>query len=500
MMINFKKSWNWIKSKIKQILIALGFIGIVSSQLIGGPISQPPIEILTMRNKTTKVFDLGNNQKKYQIHSSNINYPDVQGDWQEIDTTLVTKSGGMTMEKNFYHAELPDLATGIFSFFNRDHYFKTKLVGATAVSATVPSDEWGVLNKAVRYIDVLGPGIHFQVNVRNMDMQKLIIFDQAPADTTKDFIVRFEIIEMPAIVKLNNIIINRNVSFTSSTKDSGIYELDGATYKSFIVHPKVWDSDPNNLNIRPVKIAFYTSGGKTFMAKIIPKEIFANAVYPIYADDPVRYDPPTAGNGTIESSSYAAWDTNHDATSGSAFLTAVQVGSLESANGSALYKIVHGFVPIDTSGITDTDTVTAAVLNLYLTGTLNQDDDGDDWINVVQNSMADPTTLVAGDFDQDGAINNPTEGSTRWDITGKTTGQYHTWTLNATGLTWVSKTSYTLLGVREGHDAIDVPVVTSGTFNGARATFSSDNTAGQQPYLEVTTTAAGGARRIINTY
>ena len=456
------------------------------------------VEILARRTATRKVFDLGNQQRLYRCHAGLIHYEDGGRTWQEIDTTLQSRLGGYYQDRCAYQCELPATADGIFAYHHRGQEFVTRVVGAQP-SRGIPSvDRLGQLGKSLTYPHALGPGIHLVIEARNEGLRKLIRFDQPPPDPTRDFVVIFEFQTDPGVVEVRvgeafrvvdatqtaigaEQLVDRQVRMTAAT---------GAAI--YITRPSCWDSDPTQRVRRwPVTTSFYRSAGKAYFVKAIPAAIFTKATYPIFADDPVNYSPPTNGNGSIESSSYAAWDTNHDATSGATYLTALDVGSLESASGSALYKMLRSFVPIDTAGIADTDTVTAAVLNLYFTASLNQDNDGDDWINVVQTTQASPTSIAAGDFDQCGAIDNPVEGSTRWDMTGQTTGQFHTWALNATGLGWVSKTSYTLLGLREGHDAIDVPVVTSGTFNGARATFSSDNTAGQEPYLDVTASAGG---------
>jgi len=120
----------------------------------------------------------------------------------------------------------------------------------------------------------------------------------------------------------------------------------------------------------------------------------------------------------------------------------------------------------------------------------SDDNDGDDFITVVQTSQADTASLTTADYDQCGAISNPTEGATRIDIGSITIGAYNSWTLNATGLGWISKTGYTFLGLREGHDAINSAI----TFGINRVKFAGSEATGtaNDPYLDVTSSAGGG--------
>lgn len=166
---------------------------------------------------------------------------------------------------------------------------------------------------------------------------------------------------------------------------------------------------------------------------------------------------PTAGDGYI-SRYNASWDTAHDATSGtgqSATAAQVSVGTGRTTTAYYLYRV---FLPFDTSSLPDDATITSATLHVYPYAKKNNDNDGDDFVTVVQTSQASTTTLSKADFDQAGSINNPTEGidtSERKDITNVSTSAYLTFNLNSTGLGWVSPTGTTMLGLREGHDVID---------------------------------------------
>lgn len=213
--------------------------------------------------------------------------------------------------------------------------------------------------------------------------------------------------------------------------------------------------------------------------------------------------------GTWKVTTTLAWDTTHDATiadgtSSEASYTFtsfwVLSGFLRGANSSQFIGLINRtFIPIDTSGIDDGATIVSALLYLYQSATAsiyNDDNDGDDWINVVgETTQASTTELVIEDLDQCGAIDNPTEGATRIDIGNISADNYNSWTLNATGLTWIKKTvgdPYTMFGLREGHDCIDSKIVPDPESNyhahqnGTGFNSSEDTSGTKDPYLDVT--------------
>jgi hypothetical protein len=199
-----------------------------------------------------------------------------------------------------------------------------------------------------------------------------------------------------------------------------------------------------------------------------------------------------AGDGFIESL-VANWDTCHDATSGTSVDATGTTLRANSGLFTGNYSIRRAFLPFDTSAIPDTNVVSAATLYLYCTSlTSNSDNDGEDFFVPVGTTQADPTTLAVGDFDQCGAINAPTELSDdRKDYGSLTLNAYNTWVLNAAGLAAISKTGYTLIGLREGHDVLDHAYAGADPgSNQVRFATSEDTSGTKDPYLVVTHAAA----------
>jgi hypothetical protein len=163
------------------------------------------------------------------------------------------------------------------------------------------------------------------------------------------------------------------------------------------------------------------------------------------------------------------------------------------------YQIVRGFLPFDTSDLPNTATITAGVFSVYVTGTADIDNDGDDYIVAVQTSQTSNTELVVGDYDTCGdAITNPTIGSNTSDISGIGSSAYEDFTLTATGRSWISLTSYTKLGLREGHDCLNHAIATSVGYTRIQLSTSEEEGTSQDPKLVVTYTLGPPGVKTIN--
>jgi len=252
-----------------------------------------------------------------------------------------------------------------------------------------------------------------------------------------------------------------------SQEEDGIYEIEqGATTTL-----EVWEEQ--------TKISF--------IDKLLGREVNATDYY--------------SGSGDVywSSGTTGLWDTNHDATSKTAYVANnLYAASAKRAAGDN-YEIDRIYLPFDASALPDNATISAATVNGYVFAIQNSDNDGDDWIVVVQSFPATNNSPVDDDYDQIGdAINNPTEGSNRIDLTtGFTNNAYNAFTLDSTGRGWISKTGWTNLGLREGHDVLD-HIYAGGDQSYNYIAMRDSEAAGTDtdPYLSVTYTEV--SRRIIN--
>lgn len=151
------------------------------------------------------------------------------------------------------------------------------------------------------------------------------------------------------------------------------------------------------------------------------------------------------------------------------------------------YYSSRGFFPFDTSAIGSGSTVTAATLNQYIEVSAVYNTNSDS-LCVVQTSQASTSSLANSDF---GSVTF-TDGGSKTLASFSVANQYWTWTLNATGLTWINTTGFSKLGI-----------ISLGELNNTTPTglnqlggpwyFSNNTGTSKDPYLSVTYTAGGGS-------
>jgi hypothetical protein len=218
------------------------------------------------------------------------------------------------------------------------------------------------------------------------------------------------------------------------------------------------------------------------------------------------------------------WDTTHDNTTGTgAGYTQKIIGAYAGTDYEELpgatpdtcrVFIGRGFTPFDTSSLSAAAAISSASLTLYATSTIMDfDNDTLDYITVGTSTQATHTSIVTADYNDaipptTVAITNGSEiidVGQRKDISSITSGTPYTFTFNATGIATIKKsgqTSFcsatagiTCIGIREGHDAEDTPIVyadLSIILNQVYFSSSEADGTSQDPYLTVTYTAPAG--------
>lgn len=194
------------------------------------------------------------------------------------------------------------------------------------------------------------------------------------------------------------------------------------------------------------------------------------------------------GDGTVYQSA-STWDGVHAATN--AYIMEDEINPSSGLNSSGLYGINRAFLPFNTADLPDNAVIQEAVLNVFVFYQNNRDNDGDDWITVVQTNQSDVNQLVSSDFDKCGSVDNPAEGidiSERKDISNVSVGQYLSFSLNNTGISWINETGWTKLGLREGHDVLNLAYVSSNSTANSIDAHAFDYPNDNKPYLEITYT------------
>ena len=169
-------------------------------------------------------------------------------------------------------------------------------------------------------------------------------------------------------------------------------------------------------------------------------------------------------DGDIVLNNSADWDTTHNASVGVAVDdTRVTLRIRSGVTGGGNFAIQRAFAGF--YNLTDMvgDSIDSATWDGYVTLITNDENDGDDFIGIVQATPASNTALVVGDFDQCGTVDTPTEGATRIDLGSLTASVYNPFTMTATGLGWLETardgSGIFMSGAREGHDIVDSPIV-----------------------------------------
>lgn len=488
----------------KKVLLTLPFLALnISSFFSNNSIpdsEEDNNEILEERTYNQKIFDLGNNTKQAEIHTGDIHFKDEEtGVFQDIDTTLIPTPNGWKMEKASYHLSLPRLANDWFVFTNvyEDYEESVSLrpIGTNPSVGTLATPESLWSNKKLIYPDAFGQGVDLELIARNIGFDKLVVLNSKPTNLENDLEYSFEITLGGYKIQDANGNTWDEEEPLETTSWFTLENLKKTWFRDFTV----WDSMGNSEKVR---VRLTKEGNTYILTKILNKEFLENATYPVYTDATATYYSG-AGDGYVAYDDNGgvgvSWATAHDATDGNvADYTGTQTRVVTGDTlGVNTYYIRRSFFPIDTSGLGDSDVITAATLNLYVNAVPNNgDNDGNDFLTVVQTSQASTSSLTTADYDQAGSVSNPTEGvdtGQRKDISSITNGSTVTFTLNSTGMGWIDKTGVSMFGVREGHDVLnDAYAGADNTFNQVRFATSETTGTSQDPYLSVTYTVNDG--------
>ncbi len=213
------------------------------------------------------------------------------------------------------------------------------------------------------------------------------------------------------------------------------------------------------------------NAGEYILTKIIPIDFFASSTMPVYTDTTTTFYPnanpeSTSVDGKASASvSYFDWATIRGTTgcpscfddSATTFsvmgLTYQEASTTElpcDTGTSGWLGLGVGFYLFDTSALTSSATLSSATFSVF-----GQSSGGNTFNTsiVVTNSNPDSNTAIAGADYSDHTTQMATEyGASRLANGSFSTSAYNNFSLNATGLSNVSKTSITKLGTRSSAD------------------------------------------------
>jgi len=162
-----------------------------------------------------------------------------------------------------------------------------------------------------------------------------------------------------------------------------------------------------------------------------------------------------AGDGSV-SFSDSDWDTAHDATVGETVDTTNEFTvAAREIDGQNVKVIARGYMPFNTSPIPDNVIIASANYSGYVRIHNNENNDGNDFIVLVDNTQNSPTSLIAADYNESGLTNDPIELSERVDLGDLAAATPFNMSLNSVGLTRIDKTGTSFFAMRMGDDVLD---------------------------------------------
>lgn len=226
-----------------------------------------------------------------------------------------------------------------------------------------------------------------------------------------------------------------------------------------------------------------------FADRFAPKLSFGFSTLTVYPNPDTE---TTSVDGYVEYADFssATWAQVHDAADGTSAGDSNANGNVGAGKVLTGFYIDRVFLLFDTSALTAGATISAAVLSVYVTTKSNSDNDGQDYINVYTTTPASNTEITTADYDQIGT----TAQATAIDLGAISTSAYNDWTLNATGLSNISKTGVSKFGLREGHDAENAAIATGENYFTMQFADTADTT--QDPKLVITYTAIDGPANV----
>ncbi len=426
-------------------------------------------------------------------HIGQINYRDRQtGELKPIDTRLEDKGSDWEQDKASYALSLPKFADQWIKFTDL-YEGKNQMIEMRAMADHTPGQLVTDQNDPMRdrkiiYPNAFGQNYDLELTSSNVSFSKVVKIKERPTDLSNDLTFEFEL-NLPKDMKVKTAEGDwDNKSARKTKKQVKLGTSAGSiTYlQDFIA----WDSRGLAINI---DVEISEKGGKTILKKIIPKDFLVEATYPVYTDATVSYYTG-AGDGGMINRTTADWSGCRSASSSyyAADYTGTAISTYsETDTGQNRYYIGRSFWPIDTSALPDDATVSTAIFYGYATYLENGDNDGYDYIVLLAGTQADTASLVQDDFDQCGS----TAGSATVDVSNMTTSNWSSWTLNATGRGWISKTGYTKLCMREGHDLDNQVPANYAKIQAQLATSESAN----DPYLSIYYPSAPTATTVTDT-
>jgi len=456
------------------------------------------VEIKRERRLNSKTYSNPDGTRTLEAHTGHIHYlnklgvGDGKSGYREIDWSLQWDKirRGWFFEFHSFHPFLPEYSDGwvefrdVFEEKDQTVRFKPegikRVLGRLVTAENLTSEGLDNLTgwNCVVYDNAFGEGIDYILYFTRSTLTKAVRIREGhkpSVDTSFEFEIELPRGEIKRGIDKDSIsyVVDKAGEKEFDTLKQTLLGEDkggGREWYTYLRPFAVWDDDKREI----VKTVFSHRSGKTYLKKTVSKEFLDSSVGDVFTDTTSSYYSGV-GDGYIYKLN-APWDDVHDATTGTADYagTYATVSASQSLSGNCgLYR---GFFPIDTSGLPDVAEISSAIFKASISF---ENTVGDYLFGLVQATQASTSSLSNDDYDQCGSVDSPTEGSARVSISY--TG-WKNFTLNSTGIGWISKTGYTKLGIRKSQDIDDISPVFETDGGGARFETSESS---NDPYLEI---------------
>ena len=440
-----------------------------------------------------------NGSKTTEFHLKSINYVDSGDSWKRIDLTPERVLGGWKLRKGLYEADIPLRADGDIRFTSTVRYSirekkirddapvsSIKVFNNAASVSGVETDEGILYPNALLGADLL-------LQPHEHELRYLVKWNAIPPECTSSAVT----FSVPFTLDFGGLTPRNKAGRSVRSTNENITEHLQAKVNDFrgigVPEARIWDAHQENS--QGITIVGRFAGNVFTGNKQIPCSFFSGVTYPVYTDTTTTVYPnpdaeTTSMDGSVVKDDSTDWATTHDAAGGTGASDTTTNMSVQSHDGGAgVDELSRVMTLFDTSSIPDTDTISAATLSIHIPSTAfaDEDNDGNDYVNVYSANPASNTAIGTPDYDQCGT----TEFSTGIDLGSVVQDAYNAFALNATGLAAITKTGVSKFCWREGHDAEnDPPLITTNNRVLILSAETADTTS--DPKLVITHTASAG--------
>lgn len=464
-----------------------------------------------------------------------VRYLDADGQFKLIDTTLISTPDGWCMDKAPFKACLPLRSTGTALFHNNNRFDPSQKSVITeppmdeAIQALGVSDVAGSLERGdlgwgnteyVLYRNAypqLDADLIFWIHQGTAPMLKKLIRFNNPALITSEVRLDFTV-SFPEPVTINSFVRGVKPRWNESTSlrtSSSISFTRGQTKRTILLRqPEAWYFNPlwgtnpreERRIVEPIDIELSPLGPNTYkQTKIVPASFFTQALAAkapqVWTDTTTTFgEASTTVDGRVRNSPGSGndtWDSIHDATDGTArYNDDVLAGAAMISAGTTQDRwsdIFRGYFLFDTSSLSDTDTITAAELDLYMYPAGSTDNSTfDQKINVSDANTVSTTSLSTADYSSITNITNDgstTPYATDVDLTGVVgSAAYFSLNFNSNGIDAINKTGISEFSTLLSGDLSDTaPSWVSGAQSQVCIHWSEESGTSMDPKLIVTT-------------